>query len=70
MVYIRPEVCVRYEWASETDKSYFELRIHTVELTGTVTLEITDFAEPSEKKDAISLWDSQIDELKRTLGVL
>lgn len=49
--------------------SYFEFSIHTLELTGTTSLQITDFAEPSEKEDAIDLWDSQIHALKRSLGI-
>jgi uncharacterized protein YndB with AHSA1/START domain len=69
VVYIKPDVCIRYKWANDDDNVYIEFRIHTIELTGGVALEITDFAEPSEKMDAISLWDTQVDELKRTLGV-
>ncbi|MDR1222860.1 MAG: hypothetical protein LBL07_08295 [Tannerella sp.] len=69
VIYMKLYVCVRYQWAGEEEGAYFEFRIHTIELTGGVALEITDFAEPSEKMDAISLWDSQVDELKRTLGV-
>ena len=71
VIYLKPEVCIRFRWEGEEDYEnvYFEFRIHTIELTGSVALEITDFAEPSEKTDSISLWDSQIDELKRTLGV-
>jgi hypothetical protein len=34
-----------------------------------MTLEVTDFAEPAEKSDAIALWEAQIDEMKRRLGV-
>jgi len=67
---MKPEQWVRYKWEHEAENVYFEFRIHTIELTGAVALEITDFAEPTEKSDAISLWDSQIDDLKRTLGVL
>ena len=66
---MKPELWVRYQWENEIENAYFEFRIHTIELTGAVALEITDFAEPSEKRDTISLWDSQVDELKRTLGV-
>jgi hypothetical protein len=29
---------------------------------------ITDFAQENEKTDSISLWDSQITDLKRLLG--
>ena len=67
---VKPEICIRYRWADEDDDTvYFEFLIHTVELTGATALEITDFAEPDEKKDSINLWDSQVYELKRTLGI-
>ena len=67
---MKPEISVRYRWTHEEDAAaYFEFCIHTVELTGATALEITDFAEPDEKQDAIELWGSQIVELKRTLGI-
>ena len=68
-IYMKPETCIRFRWEGEEDNVYFEFRIHTIELTGSVSLEITDFAESSEKSDSISLWDTQVDVLKRTLGV-
>ncbi len=69
-IIVLPEVCIRYQWIDESDPIvYFEFYIHTMELTGVTALEITDFAEPEEKADAIDLWDSQIDTLKRTLGI-
>ncbi len=70
IVTIKPEISVRYQWVDEEDPSvYFEFMIHTIELTGATALEITDFAEPDEKEDAIDLWDTQVEELKRTLGI-
>ncbi len=67
---LKPEISVRYRWKEEEDeRAYFEFQIHTLELTGGTSLEITDFAEPSEKRDAIDLWDSQVEVLKRTLGI-
>ena len=66
---VKPEISIRYRWTDEEeDNVYFEFLIHTVELTGATALEITDFAEPDEKKDSINLWASQVYELKRTLG--
>ena len=61
---------VRFEWINheEEEANYFEFRINVEELTGDVALIITDFAEPEEKNDAISLWDNQIADLKRLLG--
>lgn len=70
IVSVKPEISVRYRWAGDTDEnSYFEFKIHAVELTGAIALEIIDFAEPNEKEDAINLWDTQVEILKRTLGI-
>jgi hypothetical protein len=62
---------VRFEWLGMEDEesNYFEFRINIQELTGDLALLITDFAEPEEKEDAIYLWDSQITDLKRILGI-
>jgi len=67
---IKPDISIRYRWLDDEDEqSYFEFMIHNIELTGATSLEITDFAEPDEKADVIALWDSQIDVLRRTLGI-
>ena|SRR3989304_886480 len=61
---------VRYRWLDEEDdKLYFEFRINIDELTGDVALVIIDFVDEDEKSDAIDLWDSQIAELKRVIGL-
>jgi uncharacterized protein YndB with AHSA1/START domain len=62
---------VRFEWIDREDEesNYFEFRINIEELTGDVALIITDFCETEDKTDAISLWDSQISDLKRLLGI-
>ena len=62
---------VRFEWIGmENDESnFFEFRINLEELTNELALIITDFAESEEKEDSIYLWDSQINDLKRALGI-
>jgi uncharacterized protein YndB with AHSA1/START domain len=62
---------VRFEWIDMEDEetNYFEFRIIIQELTGDLALIIHDFSEPDEKEDSISLWDSQINDLKRILGI-
>ncbi len=45
------------------------MKIHYNELTTDHSLEITDFVEPGEEDDTRSLWDSQIETLKRVFGV-
>ena len=62
---------VRFEWLDmeNEESNYFEFRINIEELTGDLALIITDFAEPEEKEDSVFLWDSQISDLKRLLGI-
>jgi len=62
---------VRFEWPEmeNDEENYFEFRINMDELTGDLALIITDFAEADEKEDAIYLWDNQIQDLKRMLGI-
>ena len=70
VVSMKPETSIRYRWEDEEDESvYFEFIIHSIELPGGTALEITDFSEPADKSDSISLWDTQVEELKRTLGI-
>jgi uncharacterized protein YndB with AHSA1/START domain len=62
---------VRFEWLGmeNEESNYFEIRINLEELTNELALIIIDFAEAEEKEDAIYLWDSQINDLKRALGI-
>jgi uncharacterized protein YndB with AHSA1/START domain len=61
---------IRFHWVSDLDAdTFFEFRIAQDELTGDVSLMITDFAEEDEKNDSIDLWDSQIAELKHCIGL-
>jgi uncharacterized protein YndB with AHSA1/START domain len=62
---------VRFEWPEmdNEEENYFEFKINMDELTGDLALIITDFAEADEKEDAIYLWDNQIQDLKRLLGI-
>jgi uncharacterized protein YndB with AHSA1/START domain len=62
---------VRFEWVDKPNEesNYFEFRINVQELTSDLALIITDFADPEEKDDAVFLWDTQIGDLKRILGL-
>jgi uncharacterized protein YndB with AHSA1/START domain len=69
---VKENKLVRFEWVNdEADKetNFFEFKIIVHDITGDLALIITDFAEPDEKEDAIYLWDSQISDLKRLLGI-
>ncbi|MEG1616662.1 MAG: START-like domain-containing protein [Bacteroidales bacterium] len=66
----RNGVFIRFRWNEEEEqKTFFEFRIHQLELTGSTILEVTDYAFPDEKEDSIELWNTQIDNLKRKLGI-
>ncbi len=67
---IKENKMVRFEWIGmNSDSNFFEFRINMEELTNELALIITDFAEAEEKEDSIYLWDSQINDLKRALGI-
>lgn len=62
---------IRLHWEGNDEKTYFELRIETSELTSGTTLLITDFADsPNDKESSIELWEHQIDNLKRIIGCI
>jgi uncharacterized protein YndB with AHSA1/START domain len=68
---IKENKMVRFEWIGmgNEESNFFEFRINFEELTNELALIITDFAESEEKEDSIYLWDSQINDLKRALGI-
>ncbi|MDD6669580.1 MAG: START-like domain-containing protein [Bacteroidales bacterium] len=68
IVGLRTEKYIRYRWSEDKDKTYFELRITTSELTGNSLLCVTDFAEPDELQEAKDLWNYQMEALQRQLG--
>ena len=68
---VKENKLVRFEWddnGKDKETNFFEFRIIVHDITGDLALLITDFAEPDEKEDAIYLWDTQINDLKRILG--
>jgi uncharacterized protein YndB with AHSA1/START domain len=67
---IKENKLVRFEWTDidNEESNYFEFQINMDELTGDLALIIRDFAEEDERVDTVSLWDSQITDLKRLLG--
>jgi uncharacterized protein YndB with AHSA1/START domain len=68
---IKENKMVRFEWVGmeNEEDNYFEFRINVQELTGDLALMITDFIEDDEKEGETDLWDSQINDLKRILGI-
>ena len=60
---------IKFRWEEDEAPCYFELRIQVDEITKDVSLMVTDFAEDEDEvEESKSLWQSQIDELKHTIG--
>lgn len=64
----RNGIYIRLRWADAPTSTFFEMKISKSELSDHTTLKITDFAEPDDVDDTKSLWDSQIEALRRLLG--
>jgi len=59
----------RFHWIDDDDpESYFEFSITQDDLTGDVSLVITDCIDEDEADDTAELWEKQVRVLKRNLG--
>lgn len=65
LVHHKRNAYVRYQWE---EGDYLEMRIASHELTGDIVLTVIDFAEDDERDECRSLWDMQVDKLKRAIG--
>ena len=68
MVGMRKGLAIKLQGLDAPDKTYFEMRILTSEMTDNTVLQITDFAEEDELDESQDLWRSQIDALRRVIG--
>jgi len=70
LIHNRTGSYMRFHWLDDEEpKTYFEFRISLVELTNDVILTITDFAEPEEKEEAITLWNNEVSALRKAYGM-
>lgn len=60
---------IRFQWVDEDSDTFFEFRITKDELTGDVALLISDFADEDDIEDATDLWESQVNDLRRAIGL-
>lgn len=66
---VKPNEYIRFRWEDDEDTDYyFELRILKHELTGDLSLLVTEFVEPEDKDDETMLWDKHIEDLRRKMG--
>lgn len=70
LISIRAGSFIRFRWEEDmNEKCYFELKITVDEITGEVALIITDFADTDDQADAKTLWNKQINDLFRKIGL-
>jgi len=63
---------IKFRWLKEgsNPRNYFNFRIIVHELTGEVALQVIEqFDLAEDEEETISLWNSQIGDLKRVLGI-
>ena len=66
-----PNSRIRWRWLSDEEENldvYFEIAYIVDPMTASVSLQITDFADPSDKESSIMLWNQQVNDLKRVIG--
>ena len=68
LVFKKESRVVRFRWLEEDQDEFFEFQITQDELTGDVSLLVTDFCDDDEEEETKSLWDSQVAELKHLMG--
>ena len=60
---------VRFRWEEDAKSQYyFEMKIDKDELTGDVTLSITDFAVEDDMSSLKQMWDNSVLNLRQLLG--
>jgi len=65
----KDEKFIRFQWVDKPEGTYFEFKIEVDELTGDVSLMVTDFAdEGSDLATSKRLWESQIHTLMHVIG--
>jgi len=73
MVLKKENKYIRFKWRDDEEedgeRTFFEFRLNQDELTGDVALMITDFADEDELDSTTELWNSQISELKHSIGL-
>lgn len=69
LIGFKDEKYVRLQWLDKPDGTFFEFRIEKDDLTGDISLIVTDFAdEAADLKTSKLLWDSQVNQLLHVIG--
>ncbi|MES2592604.1 MAG: START-like domain-containing protein [Bacteroidota bacterium] len=69
LIGFKDEKYVRLQWLDKPDGTFFEFRIEKDDLTGDISLIVTDFAdEAADLQTSKLLWDSQVNQLLHVIG--
>ncbi|MFI5222354.1 MAG: START-like domain-containing protein [Bacteroidia bacterium] len=63
-----PNKYIKFKWKDSRPDEFFEFEIIQDELTDDVALVVIDFVDPADEKNARALWESQIHELRASVG--
>lgn len=69
IVNIKQQEHIRFHWEGMANREFFEFNISKNELTGTLSFTITDFSLPQDLDDDKQLWESNVGNLRRVLGI-
>ncbi len=58
----------RFRWNDGDEEEFFEFRVRQDELTGELSLTITDFCDAREQEENQMLWDASVNQLRTRLG--
>ncbi len=59
---------LRFQWVDEDDEEYLEFRMYKNDVTHETIIEITDFCDEGDEKTTADLWESQIDQMRKSMG--
>lgn len=66
---ITAKKAIKLRWTDEENKDEFwEMSIEQDDLTQDVVLKVTEFADVGDEDSTIDLWESQIEDLKSSIG--
>lgn len=68
LINVKDLVFVQFKWLEGEEDTYFEFRLNTHDLTNEIALIITDFAIDDEVDETMTLWETQVNNLKYVLG--
>ena len=60
---------MKWDYQEEDPQAFWEIRLEQSELTGHLSMLITDYADPEDIEDLRGIWDENLDRLHRVSGL-